>query len=198
MIDEHKRHLSALRDGELDAVSTARLLSDVALDPALRDTWRRYQWVGSAIRGEPLVLDHDCLAERVAAALDREPLTIRRRLRSRFAARRVPSERFVLSPIAGMSLAAAAAFVVVFALPALFQGAGTPDPRLASAPPDPESRPELVSRLAQTSAQRWDLDHPGVATKLDRFLVTHQDTASVTGARGMLPYATFVGYDAPR
>jgi len=198
MIDEQKRRLSALRDGELDPSPSARLLNDIAAQPELRATWARYQLIGSVIRGEQLNPEHACIADRVAQALEHEPLPF---VAPRARRKGKGAERASLSPMAGMALAAAAAFVTVFALPALFHDRG-PAPRSLAESQSQLAPGALIAEqppaLANASAQRWELDQPALASKLDLLLVTHQETASMTGARGMLPYATFVGYDAPR
>ncbi|MBN2886402.1 MAG: sigma-E factor negative regulatory protein [Chromatiaceae bacterium] len=201
MIDEQKRQLSALRDGELDTSPTARLLNELSLDPDLRATWARYQLIGSVIRGEQLNPEHACIADRVAQALEHEPLPFIAPAGSRRKGKGKGAERASLSPMAGMALAAAAAFVTVFALPALFHDRAPVPMSLAESQPHVAPGALIAEQppvLANASAQRWALDQPALASKLDLLLVTHQETASMTGARGMLPYATFVGYDAPR
>lgn len=90
----------------------------------------------------------------------------------------------------GIALAATLAFVALFAAPALFQHAPTN--------PTPATFTQTFAGYAPLPDSRWQLDHPELASKLDRFLVTHQATAPATGAKGMLPYATLVGYEPPR
>jgi sigma-E factor negative regulatory protein RseA len=49
-----------------------------------------------------------------------------------------------------------------------------------------------------SAERRWHLDRPDLASKLDLFLVNHQEAAPAAGVKGMLPYATLVGYEGPR
>lgn len=181
------QRLSALQDDELDSASTSRLLDALAQEPPLRATWERYHLIGQVIRGEQIDLTHCGIAERVRAALDDEPLPFVSRRRLRLPMRR----RHAMS----MALAATVAFVALFTAPLLFQDV----PRqLAHTPPAPTTTVAVIAADAPRSDQRWNLDRPDLASKLDLFLVTHQATASTTSANSMLPYATLVGYPAPR
>ncbi|MFZ0790332.1 MAG: hypothetical protein WAM94_12015, partial [Chromatiaceae bacterium] len=77
-------------------------------------------------------------------------------------------------------------------VPALFQG------------PEPGNPAPATNRLAGLSAplplqeRRWGLNTPDLQSKLDLFLVNHQEAAPATGVKGMLPYATLIGYEAAR
>jgi len=48
----------------------------------------------------------------------------------------------------------------------------------------------------QRSGTRWDGAEPAVENKLNSYLVNHKEHAPPTNITGMLPYATFVGYDS--
>jgi hypothetical protein len=39
---------------------------------------------------------------------------------------------------------------------------------------------------------------PKLEPKLDRFLINHQASSPVSGIKGLLPYATVVGYESGR
>ncbi len=182
MTDEQRLQLSALQDGELDAASTSRLLDAVARESSLRATWERYHLIGLAIRNEHIDLTHRDLAERVRRALSAEPVPLTQHRRHRWLhARR---------PVVGVALAATLALVALFAAPVLFQPVPTN--------PTPAAFTPTFAGYAPLPDRHWRLDRPELASKLDRFLVTHQATAPATGAKGMLPYATLVGYDEPR
>ncbi|KXX64733.1 sigma-E factor negative regulatory protein [Marichromatium gracile] len=184
---ELRQRLSELQDGELDSASAGRLLDTLAHDDALRETWARYQMIGHAIRGERL--DPSCagVADAVREQVVADALVFHQR--HRFQPRRA------LAPAAGMALAAAAAFVAVFAVPPLFLQGGD---RLEGGFPATAQHQAPPPAVVTVGDGRWGIDRPDLANKLDLFLVTHQDTASASGAKGMLPYATFVGYESPR
>jgi sigma-E factor negative regulatory protein RseA len=185
MSDQPLEKLSALVDGELSAPLAAGLLDQVGQSPELRATWERYHLIGQALRREAVNPAACRVADAVGAAVVSEPIPIRRRP-SR------PRTYSSLAPFGGAALAAAAAFLAIFAVPNLFQG---PDDEPA------ESRGRQVAIWAPASGvaeRRWDLVRPDVASKLDLFLVNHQESAPATGVKGMLPYATLVGYEVAR
>ncbi len=186
MIDEQRQRISAFQDGELDTAGTARLIDAVTVDSELRGAWERYHLIGLAIRNEPIDLARCGIADAVRERLAHEPTILA-------PGRLKPDRHPRVAPYAGVALAAAAAFLAVLVVPdwrdvgSSLWGRGGSLPAVAQAPaPAPEP------------VKRWELDRPELANKLDLFLVTHQETAPVTGAKGLLPYATFVGYEAGR
>lgn len=186
MSDEQRQRISELQDGELDPAGTARLVDALARDSDLRGAWERYHAIGLAIRGETVQASRRGIADAVRERVAREATVLAPRRRD--AERRVAGK-----PVAGIALAAAAAFLAVFVVPSFFEGVG-PLPNGPATAPTFAAQPGAVV----IPAKRWDLDHPELASKLDLYLVTHQETAPTTGAKGMLPYATFVGYEAGR
>ncbi|NCA71114.1 MAG: hypothetical protein EOM91_13625 [Sphingobacteriia bacterium] len=195
MIDEQRQRISELQDGELDRTSAAHLVDDLTIDPQLRGVWERYHLIGLAIRNEPLAIERRSIADGVRERLATEPTVLApgrvepRHPRHPFKHRPRPRAK---SAYAGIALAAAAAFVAVFVvLPVWIDGGTSGSSGAGSAPP-------FTARMVASEAptKRWHLDRPELANKLDLFLVTHQDTAPAAGAKGMLPYATFVGYEA--
>ncbi len=65
--------LSALMDGELTELELHRVLKEVDGDVEARETWARYQVVGSVMRGDDIKVSRFDLSGRVMAALDDEP-----------------------------------------------------------------------------------------------------------------------------
>lgn len=185
MIEEQRRRLSELQDGELDAVDLPLLLDEIAGDAELRATWGRYQLIGLALRGETIDPATRVVADRVRQALDPAPTRLR------------PRPRRILSEIGfhpgtgiGLALAASAAFVAFVSAPVFFKdvGSGVALPAVSA---------QLVGRVPP-AGRRWQLDRPEIADKLDLFLVTHQASAPGPGTKGMFPYATLVSYEVPR
>ena len=201
MKEQQQQALSALLDGELSAPQASAVLDALERDPQLRGLWERYHLIGGVLRGEAVVMAYRDVAERSREGIAAEPTVL---APSGPGARR-PSR---IAPFAGVALAASAAFLAVFAVPSLFEPSVTP-PRGATitsintqtAPPGTLVEPRAAARerfLVDRSVQRWHVDQPAVASKLDRFLVNHQEYAPATGINGMLPYATLVSYDAGR
>jgi sigma-E factor negative regulatory protein RseA len=154
----------------------------VGREPELRAAWERYHLIGQAIRGERIEREVRGVADAVRRAVEREPTVV--------APRSSRLGRGV--PFAGAALAAGAAILAILAVPSLFQGPD-PEPEGSSAP-----RAERYARLDSVQTQRWSRDGQNLAEKLDLFLVNHQEAAPASGVKGMLPYATLVGYDIGR
>lgn len=185
MTEQQRQHLSALVDGEIDAVLLHPTLSALESNPDLAETWERYHLIGQALRREPVRPEYRQIAPRVRQCIANEPVPIARR------AVRRPSR---LGPFAGAALAAAAAFLAVFAVPQLFgPDLSRPGPAVTVASVSPPARFELTQ-----AGQRWNLEEPELKSKLDRFLVSHQAYSTASGIKGFLPYATVVGYEAGR
>lgn len=192
MIDEQRQRISVLQDGELDPASAARLVDALASDPELRGAWERYHLIGLALRHERVEPASASIADAVRRRLEQEPTIL---APGHLRGTRASRGRHRVAPFAGIGLAAAAAFMAVFVVPAWLDHGATLAPGTANLPSF-ASQPTPV--LIPAQAKRWDLDRPELADKLDLFLVTHQETAPATGSKGILPYATFVGYEAGR
>ena len=187
MSEQQRQHLSALVDEEIDPALVHATVSALESNQGLSDDWEHYHLIGAGIRSEPLRREYREIASVVSARIADEPALIAPR-----SPRQGRPSR--LGPFAGAALAASAAFFAVFAVPQLFElqrGAPTPTDAKTSQPsPEP-------FRLA-SSAQRWHIDEPALESKLDRFLVTHQEQSQASGMKGFLPFATVVGYESGR
>lgn len=197
MKEHQQQALSALLDGELTVAQASGVLDNLERDPELRGLWERYHLIGGALRGEAVVTAYRDVAERTRSTIATEPTALAPAgLRPRRPSR--------LAPFAGVALAASAAFLAVFAVPSLFEPTAPPPAsttvaRKAAPAQTPESRAVASERfLVGRPAQRWHVDQPALASKLDRLLVNHQEYAPATGINGMLPYVTLVSYDAGR
>jgi sigma-E factor negative regulatory protein RseA len=183
MTDDQRSQVSVLVDGELDGRRAARLFDLVGREPELRGAWERYHLIGQAIRGECIEREVRGVADAVRRAIEREPTVIAPR----------PSRlgRGVqLAPFAGAVLAAGVAILAILAVPSLFQG---PESEGWYAPAT-----ERYAGLYDGPPRGWPSSRQDLAEKLDLFLINHQDAAPTTGVKGMLPYATLVGYDTGR
>lgn len=197
MKEQQRQALSALLDGELTTAQANGVLDTLERDPELRGLWERYHLIGGALRGEDAVVAYRDIADRTRARIASEPTL----LAPRGARTGRPSR---LAPFAGVALAASAAFLAVFAVPSLFEPAATHPTastmaQTALPAPARESGVFVSERFRiGRPVQRWHVDQPALASKLDRLLVNHQEYAPATGINGMLPYATLVSYDAGR
>jgi sigma-E factor negative regulatory protein RseA len=187
MTEQQRQHLSALVDGELAPELTRPTIAAVGSDPEMRAAWERYHLIGGMLRGDGLHLQYRAVERRVMDQLENEPALVAPAARKDHTSSR--SGAFV-----GVSLAAAAAFVAVLAVPQLLEDGEDAIP--AGPPLAATSAPQQFQ--ISSSGQRWHVDRPELEHKLDRFLINHQARSPVTGIKGFIPYATVVGYEAGR
>lgn len=196
MSEQQRQHVSALVDGELDSMTVHTALAALAASPDLQAAWERYHLIGNALRGDAIHPEFRQIAERLRARIADEPIPL-----TPAAARRGGGSSRV-GTFLGAALAASAAFLAVFAVPQLFEtGPAVSTTTTTSAPLVVVSStpPHVLTERfeVQTSGQRWHVTQPALENKLDRFLVNHQEYSPVA-LKGLLPYATFVGYETGR
>lgn len=185
-----REKISLLVDGELPAGEAERCVDRLTREVHLRAAWGRYHLIGDVIRGEPIRLAGEDLADRVRRSLEDEPAIVavpKPRRRAAFV-------REWMRPAAGAAVAASVAIAAVISFPMLVGDTpqGPAVVKTVSAPP-------LPTRYANHSGTRWkNLQRPEVESKLNQYLVDHNEYASPGGMTGVLPYASFVSYDESR
>lgn len=189
MSEQQRQHLSVLVDGEIDPTLAATTISAMESSPELKATWERYHLIGSALRGETIQPEYRQIASRVSARIAQEPVPLNPASRSDGR-----SSRF--GPFVGVAVAASAAFLAVFAVPQLFDPEPQTDKPAVAQSATPAPAPQQFQPA--THRLRWHLDKPALQSKLDHFLVNHHEYSRAAGIKGILPYATVVGYDAGR
>ncbi|MGA8052760.1 MAG: sigma-E factor negative regulatory protein [Burkholderiales bacterium] len=158
-----KETVSALFDGELDAVEMDRVCARLKDEPDLRDAWDSYALIGDALRGttrgalprtfsERLAAEPTVLAPRASPA----PVTPRR------------AARYALSAAAGL---AAVSFVSWMALSNL-QGPGGP----------------LVADKGQPQPAMVAQPQPSAGTNAPTFAATAAEPSAIPVARGAAEY----------
>jgi len=70
----HKETLSALLDNEADDLELRRVLKELAADPSLAETWRRYNVTRSLMHNDEMVQVNPATTQRIFAAIDAEPI----------------------------------------------------------------------------------------------------------------------------
>lgn len=187
MTEQQRQHLSALLDGELSDELIPPTVAVLASNPEMRAAWERYHLIAGALRGDRVRPEFRAIGPRVMGQLETEPDLVRGRGQAKQAPAR--SGSFV-----GIGLAAAAAFFAVLVLPQLIGDEeappGTPAPLAVAAPP--------AQFAIDGPRQRWHVEKPELAHKLDRFLVNHQARSPANGIKGFIPFATVVGYELGR
>ena len=183
MTNNPSEEISASIDDELQPDALADVIQKIKEDEALRGVWDRYNLIGDIMRGEGVRLSAGGVADRVRQQLESEPAII--------AAPQSEPRRWK-RPAAGAALAASVAVAVVLTMPQPTEV----DP--VSAPLQVVSAPQPIN-YREPTAMRWkNLAEPGVASKLNKYLVDHSEYASSGGMSGVLPYTSFVSYDSGR
>ncbi len=136
--------LSALVDGELDAVALDELLRDIEAEPQRLETWYAYQAVGDALRGSGAAVSAKAPGDFLAG--------FRERLKAEAVVPARPAVGHVVEPttavaandavfrwklVAGFASVAAVMAVTWNLMGVAPEGAGASGPQLASSPPAP-------------------------------------------------------------
>ncbi len=186
MNEQTREDLSALIDGELTPNETSKVVERLTGSEDLWGRWDRYHVIGDIIRGENIRSEFRQVACGVRDRLQDEPAILapprRARLRGQW-----------IKPAAGTALAASVAAIALLAAPQLINREPTSSPVVAGVE---ETPPERL--YAARPGTRWNLDEPDVESKLNVFLVNHQEYAATPSVKSMLPYVNFVSYDAGR
>ena len=190
MTEMDREQISFFLDGELPEGEGERCLNRLTQERDLQAVWGRYHLIGDVIRGEPVHLAGEDLVARVRRSLQDEPAIVAAP-RPR---RRPAIAREWMKPAAGAAVAASVAIAAVISFPMLV-GDAPESPALVKA----VASPPLPVRYAEHSGTRWkNLQRPEVESKLNQYLVDHNEYASPGGMTGLLPYASFVSYDETR
>lgn len=195
--------LSALLDGELPPDRARFLLRRLERDPALRATWERWQLASSCLRRSELRPMPAGFAERVAAALDGEPVPHGRR------------QPRLLRWIGGGAIAASVALAALLAISP--PPASTPAEPIAGAMPARLSAPSRLTESdlrprfaapAQTVAasQRGPVlpatdtvaFEQGLDPELQAYLIRHQSLLRQSGLSEFAPYVDVVAHPRGR
>ncbi len=200
MNEQTKEHISAFLDNELHGGEAGRMLDRVEQSDELRQTWDRYNLIGDILRGEGVRISTAGIADQVRERIEQEPPI----LAPAAARRRVQFGESWLRPAAGAAIAASVAVVTLLAWPTLEPApSGEADGRMAAVPVSPPAPVQLAAAPKPIdgleNGTRWrNLKEREMESKLNRFLVDHNEYAASGSLAGMMPYATFVSYDSGR
>lgn len=189
--------LSAIVDDDI-AASDKPLLHDIAGNPVLRGSWRRYHLIGEVLRRGAADLDAPEFAGRVCKALAAEP-TLRVSRRKFTGAGR----RRYLRPVAGLAIAASVAALAllgirpeqprVAAVPEFAERAATPAAETPVTDGAPTAQEALVWHPAPppTTPAEDEAFH----RRLNSYLVNFNEQRSNLGVPGVHPYVRIVGFE---
>lgn len=187
MSEQKREQLSAFMDGELD--ETSSIADELMRDTSLGLAWRRYHVITDVIqRNLPRYLNQD-LVSRVSAAIKDEPTIL------------APSGRkpvvAVLKPVAGLAIAASVAALAVFAVRNNQQDDyNTISPEASIAQQSPVKQVTTLPMRQVSTGNIEPVYQPIPAnSRLNSYLVNHNEYRTHAGMQGMLPYVRIVTYD---
>lgn len=210
MADNLEEKVSALVDGELSRDEVDQLVTVLKEDAGIQTSWRHFHLISDALKNNLPDRVPEDFVKRVSMALESEPVLSN------------PPPRLNIKPSSfhaptiGFALAASVAAIAFLGLGwnSLNQpGAGsgpavvaevTPAqtaPTAAPASPAAAAPVTTVSALPATSytqvrGRQWDVAQPDVISKLNGYLISHDQYSLASGVRsGVLPQVRIVGYE---
>jgi sigma-E factor negative regulatory protein RseA len=186
MTEQENERLSALVDNEISEDEISMEINKLSRNSVIRDTWSRYHLIGDAMRGETGSLYNSGLAEAISKQLENEPVVL------------VPAAikrpgKIRKRSYAGMAVAASLAAVAVVMAPQMInpEGSERQQPSLAT-----KQRPDTQTLYVAEDGTRWELlKKPEVESRLNAYLVNHQERSPSSNIKGIMPFANFVSYD---
>jgi sigma-E factor negative regulatory protein RseA len=186
MTEQEFERLSALVDDELPKGEIAGEIKKLYASDSGRECWSRYHLIGDAMRREIGPLYSTGLAQQISRRLQDEPFVL-----APGAIRRRASGR--KKTLAGLAVAASLVGVAVVLAPQLISPEGSDVPGRTVAQ---KQTPADSTLYVAQDGTRWELlRKPEVESRLNTYLVNHQERSPTSNIKGIMPYATFVSYD---
>lgn len=189
MTEQEQERLSALVDNELPHNEITGEIGKLLKNTPGHEVWGHYHLIGDAIRQEMgPVLDLQ-LAEQISKRLQDEPVVLAPHTSKR------PIAKW-LKPASGYAIAASVALLAVAVAPRLLNHETVNEPLNVIATNQVTEPPANVRIYVADDGTRWEMLHkPKVESRLNSYLVNHQEYAPAGDLKGIMPYATFVSYD---
>lgn len=207
MTDHNKAQISALMDGELDAMEAEKLLQD----RTLKSTWHRYHIISDVLQNRTPTPNLE-LSLRISELIKNEPAIL------------APTRKAMpayLRPVAGIAVAASVATLAIMGIQQYRAGQlQTSGPAVASVT-DSASRtntvpvapvvaersgvqPVMVTTrtampVVQPAERQVDVYQSGPDTlQISRYILNHNEYQSMAGVHGVTPHVRLVATDGRR
>ena len=187
-MSEHKiEDLSALIDGEHAGVAD-EVIDRICEDGHLRQTWARYHLISDCLKGQ--LPEHISMkvGDRIQRALDAEPVIL------------APKRRVYpyLKPVAGFAIAASVAVMAILGIQHNNASLSDRDtgPLAANQPAQGKTQQFTFAptRLVQ-HPQTVSSDKVNANSRMNSYLVNHNEQRSSAGIQGMFPYVRIVAHE---
>ncbi len=185
MTEQEFERLSALVDDEMPQAEIGGEIAKLCRNGQAQACWSRYHLIGDAMRREIGLLYRTDLAQAISQRLEEEPVVL-----APAAIQRKDSSR--RKALTGLAVAASLTAVAVVLAPQLI------NPERADTQPVVAVQPaaETPTYFVAQDGTRWEmLKKPAVESRLNAYLVNHQERSPTNNIKGIMPYATFVSYD---
>jgi sigma-E factor negative regulatory protein RseA len=189
MTEQELERLSALVDDELPANEIGGEVNKLSRNEGAQTSWSRYHLIGDAMRREIGPLHDTGMAQAISRRLAEEPVVL---APAAVKSHSAPGRK----TLAGLAVAASVAAVAVVMTPQLINPEGSEtQPRVAEQQPAADNQTYFVAQ----DGTRWEmLKKPAVESRLNAYLVNHQEFSAASNIKGIMPYATFVSYDGTK
>lgn len=148
--------------------------------------WQRYHLIGDVMRQDLGPFVDASLALKISRRLEDEPVVFAP------AAIKQPTSRW-FKPAAGFAIAASVAVLAITIAPWVVNLESVQQPINPVAQTLPPSAEKIY---VAEDGTRWELLYkPKVESRLNSYLVNHQEYATAGNMKGIMPYAKFVSYD---
>jgi sigma-E factor negative regulatory protein RseA len=178
MADKSVEQLSVLVDGECEDWEVEFILRRLARDPVLKEHWECYHLISDAMKNNLPDLVDASFTGQIRQVIDAE------------SAPQVPAvvkPASYYKPLVGFGVAASAALIVGL---------------LALKPLESPNRVSSGSIAKITSTESPTTSspdtRPALESRLNNYLVNHNEYASMNSVHGVLPYVRMVGYEPKR
>ncbi len=203
MSDNKLERISALMDGELSSQERELAIDYVKDDLEVKQNWQRYHIIGDTMRNTlPSMVQPD-LAEKLNKMLENEPaiLAPKSTVNSN---KKIASKDFT-KPFIGLAIAASVTAVAIFGIQNTEQQTPSVD---GSAPQVVSNEGGSLSNLEQSLAtaipktvrtvKYEPVENTIEATRLNSYILNHNQFNSRMGVQGVSPNARLVGHESQR
>jgi sigma-E factor negative regulatory protein RseA len=189
MTEQELERLSALVDDEIPENEIPMEFKKLSNNPSSCEVWSHYHLIGDAMRGEAGPLYTSELAQTISRRLQDEPVVM---VPAAVKQTKVPKHR----TYTGFAVAASLAAVAVVLAPQMINQEGSGVSQKVVEVVEVVSQPPTQTRYVAENGTRWEmLKKPKVESRLNTYLVNHQEMSPTNNMKGIMPYANFVSYD---